>query len=163
MCGEDLKFVSLFHPLSRASSVFFEPGAAISVVASCCYPSLDGFWFAACVARCRAERSPSFVYTYPYPCAFRYQRLCGLLERHGRRDDLLYALLGACGLPERLSVVAPARATDIHLRAYHDRDYIEVQTTWLPLSHRWSSPEETYLVARAFRAFRISRGLLVEC
>ncbi|CAM9686624.1 unnamed protein product [Scytosiphon promiscuus] len=55
----------------------------------------------------------------------RYQRLCGLLERHGRRDDLLYALLGACGLPERLSIIAPARATDVHLRAYHDRDYIE--------------------------------------
>ncbi|CAM9158765.1 unnamed protein product [Ectocarpus sp. 12 AP-2014] len=56
----------------------------------------------------------------------RYQRLCGLLERHNRRDDLLYAMLGACGLPERLSIVAPARATDVHLRAYHDRDYVEV-------------------------------------
>ncbi|CAM9346609.1 unnamed protein product [Ectocarpus sp. 6 AP-2014] len=55
----------------------------------------------------------------------RYQRLCGLLERHNRRDDLLYAMLGACGLPERLSIVAPARATDVHLRAYHDRDYVE--------------------------------------
>ena len=58
----------------------------------------------------------------------RYQRLCGLLERHGRRDDLLYAMLGACDLPERLTVVAPARATDVHLRAYHDRDYVEVRT-----------------------------------
>ncbi|CAM9929281.1 unnamed protein product [Ectocarpus fasciculatus] len=55
----------------------------------------------------------------------RYQRLCGLLERHSRRDDLLYAMLGACGLPERLSIVAPARATDVHLGAYHDKDYVE--------------------------------------
>ncbi|CAM9796799.1 unnamed protein product [Ectocarpus sp. 4 AP-2014] len=55
----------------------------------------------------------------------RYQRLCGLLERHNRRDDLLYAMLGACDLPERLSIVAPARATEVHLRAYHDRDYVE--------------------------------------
>lgn len=58
----------------------------------------------------------------------RYQRLCGLLERHSRRDDLLYAMVGACDLPERLTVVAPARATDVHLRAYHDRDYVEVRT-----------------------------------
>ncbi|CAN0017712.1 unnamed protein product [Pylaiella littoralis] len=55
----------------------------------------------------------------------RYQRLCGLLERHSRRDDLLYAMLGACGLRERLTVIPPARATDVHLRAYHDRDYVE--------------------------------------
>lgn len=56
----------------------------------------------------------------------RYQRLCGLVERNGRRDDLLYALVGACGLLGRLKVVAPARATDAHLRAYHDREYVEV-------------------------------------
>ncbi|CAM9855906.1 unnamed protein product [Sphacelaria rigidula] len=47
------------------------------------------------------------------------------MGRHGRRDDLLYALVAACGLPGRLEVVQPARATEAHLRAYHDRDYIE--------------------------------------
>lgn len=36
-------------------------------------------------------------------------------------------MLGACGLRERVTVVPPARATDVHLRAYHDRDYVEVE------------------------------------
>lgn len=74
-------------------------------------------------------------------CCFRYQRLCGLMERHNRRDDLLYAMLGACGLRERLTIVPPARATDVHLRAYHDRDYIEVEdyVPKHPLPHNKSS------------------------
>lgn len=57
----------------------------------------------------------------------RYQRLCGLIERNSRRDDLLYALLGASGLLGRLSVVSPALATGGHLRSFHDRTYIEVR------------------------------------
>ncbi|CAM9595483.1 unnamed protein product, partial [Choristocarpus tenellus] len=55
----------------------------------------------------------------------RFQRLCGLLRRHGQRDDMLYALIRASGLCEWLRLVEPARASVEHLRKYHDLDYVE--------------------------------------
>ncbi|CAM9756944.1 unnamed protein product [Chrysoparadoxa australica] len=54
-----------------------------------------------------------------------YMVTCQLLAANKQRDLLLYHLLNACGLMQRIKVVAPMKATERHLLVYHAKAYLE--------------------------------------
>ncbi|KAG5177418.1 hypothetical protein JKP88DRAFT_332442 [Tribonema minus] len=54
-----------------------------------------------------------------------YERLCGLMAAHDGRDALLYSLMDACVLTQRLTVTAPALAAASHVAAFHSQEFIK--------------------------------------